>query len=278
VPQGTDELAPELSEEDVRRLFDSVLVHIRDARHLDAQLWETVIAQSRNATLGAASAGLQRMECVLTGQSEVAQELQALYTLSQPGRQVLVGTTCSGCPRCRAMPESGGEDPFPSRPLVRPLQNCDISGLERWRDRFPALATSPVFILYDPTDQLLARQLEQLALRLRDCGMRELHVNRHDWPSMVDWQLLGQVAGGFVALTDLDEPADELAAVPRLTLLRHADAQVLLQLEQDGERPFDWIAVPSDIADPYRPDRRLADLRECAWLPAVIESFLSWAS
>jgi hypothetical protein len=196
-PQG----APgQESEEDFRRLFDTVLVRILNGEHLNEELWTNHIEQSRQATLEAARAGLQRMERVLEGKAEISRELQALYTLSQAGRRVLVGAACSGCPLCRAV-RRDGMDAIPARPLVRPLQICDCSSLGRWRERFPAHAVSPAFILFDPSDPLLEQRLQQLAMRLRECGMRELHAGSEDWPGLrfyftptpqlgVDWMSL----------------------------------------------------------------------------------------
>jgi hypothetical protein len=168
-------------------------------------------------------------------------------------------------------------DPFPAQPLVRPLKACDCNGLQRWRERFAGLASSPAFILFDPSDPLLERRLEQLALRLRECGMRELRACRDDWPGLARWQVLRQPGTHFVALTRLDERDDELAAVPRLTILRHADPALMAQLQQ-GNRPFDWLVVPLTTTDPDRPDRRLADMRDCVRLPAALETLNAWAS
>jgi hypothetical protein len=279
VPRTADNEAPEpeLTEEEMHRLFDTVLVRILDPRHLSEELWTTRVEQSRQATLEAARAGLLRMERVLNGQSEISRELQALYTLSQPGRRVLVSAACSGCPPCRAT-RHGDIDLAPARPLVRPLQAFDCSSLPRWRERFPALAASPAYILFHPSDPSLERRLEQLALRLRDCGMRELRARQEDWPGLAKWQVLRQSGTGFVALTSLGEHDDELAAVPRLTILRHSDPAFMARLQQHGGRPFDWIVVPTATTDPDRSDRRLADTRDCVRLPAAIETLNAWVS
>lgn len=274
---GADDNVAEPSEEEVRRIFDTVLVRLLNPSHRDAEFWAAHVERSRQATLSAARLGLQRLERVLAGRSEISRELGELYSINLPGRRVFASVSCSGCPVCRVRNPIGADAPtrVAVRTSVRPMGWVDATVGQRWAERFPASSASPVYILFDPSDPTLEQQLEELALGLRGFGLGELHLRRSEFPNASGWQALRQASVRFVALTDWDEVEEELAPVPRLTLLREAEPQALQRLEMQGRRPFEWIAVPSSTADPYHPDRRLADVRDCSYLRNVLQVLLS---
>ncbi|RUR67534.1 DEAD/DEAH box helicase [Variovorax guangxiensis] len=278
---GGDGATDELDEEQLRAIFDSVLVRILRSDHLDEELWSTFLEQKREETIAAAQAGLDRIERVLKGQTEISRELQSMYTIATgDGRRVTVAAACAGCPKCRNAGLTGPDIAVLfSRPLVLPLYANEATALTRWRQRMPAWHRSPVYVLFDPSDLTLERRLAQLALGLRDFGLRELHLQRSDWPGAPEWSVIREAGTGrFVALTDLGDSDNELAQLPRLTVIRQWDPQVFMRLEQESARPFDWILLPSDATEPSHPQRRFADARECLWLPALLDTIQTWVS
>lgn len=278
---GGDEATDELNEEQVRAIFDSVLVRILRSDHLDPELWNTFLEQKREETMAAAQAGLDRIVRVLKGQTEISRELQSMYTIAAGGgRRVTVAAACAGCPKCRDAGLTGPDIAVLfSRPLVLPLYANEATALANWRRRMPAWHRSPVYVLFDPTDVTLERRLAQLALGLRDCGLRELHLRRSEWPGAKEWSVIQDAGiGRFMAFTDLGDSDNELAQAPRLTLFRQWEPQAFMRLEQESSRPFDWIVLPSDATEPTHPQRRFADARECLWLPALLDTIQTWAS
>lgn len=270
---GGDDSIAEPSEDEVRRIFDTVLVRILNPLHRDAGFWNSHIEKSRQATFTSVRIGLNRLENVLTGHSEISKELGELYSIRHGGRRVFASVSCSGCPVCRA-PKPIDVDSSPriaGRTSVRPMGWVDTTVRQRWAERFPASGEPPIFILFDPSAATLEQQLQELALGLRGLGLRELHLRRSEFPGAVGWQVLRQPSAGFVALTDCDELEEELTPVPRLTVLRQADPRALRLLEEQGRRPFEWIAVPSGTVDPYRADRLVADVRDYFHLSTVLQ-------
>jgi ATP-dependent DNA helicase RecQ len=270
---ATSELEP--SEDDVRRIFDTVVVRLRRPEHRSKQFWDLHVEQSRQATFSASRRGLERLKNVLGARSELSHELKELYSLPLPGRSIIVAATCPGCPLCRAA-ESAGEvaSPLRWRSTVRPMMMTGTAAADRWFERFPTARHSPVLIHFDAADPQLETRIAQLALRLRDWGLQELHLNLREFPGATQWPVLKQFGAGFVALTNWDDEEEELTPVPRLSVLRRADLKSLESLLYASPRAFEWVAFASDTADPQRLDRRLAEVRECINMNVLLQRLI----
>lgn len=274
---SSDESPTEPTEEQIRQLFDTVLVRILNPHHGEASLWSGIIENSRDRTFATALQGVNRMKDVFAGRREIGRELQELYSMREGGRRVLVDAGCSGCPVCRNAREEHSLPVMPA--LVSAFTVAESQAVSLWRRHLPAHASSPAYIVFDEQDPQLLARFQKLSLLLAHCGLREVRGSMSDWPGLAGWPVLRAGSHApFVALTRLEDPEEELVQVPRLTLLRHPDSELLARLLPHLYRPFDWVVVPSTIRDPHRPHRYLADSNPAVPLLSAIETLSPWAS
>lgn len=249
----------------------NVRVRVLDDGHLRRETWETAIASSRNATLQAAERNLQMMRQLLPSSSvgapqvgrEVGETLAQLYRIRAAQWPVHVSQACGGCPRDRF---EAVAPTYYSDPVTIPVARVIPFSQEAWKEKFPWLDPSFVFVFYDETrygEPIRQEIMKCVTWLIQTNGVREISIDpaspvaRHS-----EWGGLYKRVRDKVLLhrSPVESDMEPYSPLARLTLL-DPDAPTQLVMEvQMLQRPFHVVLLPLGMPDPGNTQRRLSDV------------------
>jgi ATP-dependent DNA helicase RecQ len=274
------------STEDATSLLTAVAnvrVRIIEHGHQIQEIWEEAVSASRNATWKSAERNLEMMRQLLPNNSsaneivgrEVGETLSELYRIRSFSWPVHVSHACGGCPRDRFDRVAPS---YYAEPVVTPIAKVIASSFEAWKDKFPWLDHTFVFVFYDEHQDAgtLRREIIQLTSWLvQFCGLREIALNpTSSFAKYSEWHLMYRRTRDKVLLhrslqeSDL-EPYSPLARMTILDSFEATDQIVQIQMLQ---RPFHLVLLPMDTVDPDNNLRRLSDVSQNRiYLSALIQ-------
>lgn len=261
-------------EEDATSLLTAVAnvrVRVLEHGHQIQEVWEHAVSASRNSTWKAAERNLEMMRQLLPNSSgeneivgrEVGDTLAELYRIRSFRWPVHVSHACGGCPRDRFERVAPS---YYSEPVTTPIANVMTSSYDVWKDKFPWLDLSFVFVFYDEYQEeaTLRREIIQLASWLAEfCGLREIAINpTSSLAKFSEWNLLYRRTRDKVLLhrTLQESDLEPYSPLPRLTVLDSTEATNRILETQMLQRPFHVVLLPLDTIDPDNNLRKLSDV------------------
>lgn len=236
----------------------SVRIRILDHGHLLPSVWEQRINPARQRTFQSTKRNLRLLRELLIQRREVSQVLADLYRTTHSLWPVDVTRTCGGCPSDRNDVAGRGYHVPTAAPIARAIQ----PDLARWRQSFPWLDPTPVYIFFDPTtsaDTLRRSVLKVVGWLVAECNVLEVTLDKHcDVFNGTEWaELYKRSPEGFVIHRVLGGPSYEpYTPLARITVLGpNVGSDALLDAAYI-RRPFHAIILPIDSADPHNKGRQ----------------------
>lgn len=254
-----------------RDYFNKIIVRILDDAHSVEEHFERRTALDRHRATSASERSFSGLMTALEGRQEMGDVLTDLYTVSEPGRTVIVSRSCRGC---RARP---GEDRLlysvPSGYAISEVAKADLTD---WGARFPHLG-SRTFVFYRRDAGDISPALERaLSALVGTFGVAEVAAPEAVWSLPWLGKLHRRARRRALIIKSIEEgiPHPGSLPVPRATLLwpwehRHIPDEILLL-----KRPLHVILAPDDLPG----DHPLRGLAEMAESKISLDNFLSVAT
>lgn len=226
--------------------------------------WEDVRSQAR------ASRGLELrfLHEIVTSARPTELVLQDALKINVFGNTVNPNDTCGGCPVCRHDGFDPRCEPAPSRVAEAGVPESAFA--QRLRERF---GTRSLLVRYRPSDQ---REMDSFVRRTVELGARRLALPGGATVEL-DERLL--VARGVLLEREFPpDPWTHWAGAVEVVVVSGDSAASpawLLAPPSDGARIF---LFPEGLADPDRPDRPIADMRDSWPLGTVLSAMRTWLS
>lgn len=251
--------------------FNKIIVRILDDAHLVEDHFEQRTALDRNRATSASERSFNGLMSSLEGRQEMGDVLTDLYTVSEPGRAVIVSRSCRGC---RARP--GDDRLLYSGPTGYAIGEVTKSNLADWTARFTHLGPRS-FVFYQRDASGLDSALERALLALVGTfGIAEVVAPEAAWslPWLGRLHRRARRRGLITKTVEEGIPYPAALPVPRATLLwpwnRRRIPDEILMLK----RPLHVILAPEDIPD----DHSLRSLAEMAESKITLDNFLHTAT
>jgi ATP-dependent DNA helicase RecQ len=237
--------------------FMRCIVDLHEAGHRERTVFASRIQSERARSFRAAEDNANLLHALVSGNSEVGTLLQRLYQSYEPGRSVVVATSCGGCPVHRREAEANVDYAEPAVFGVSRVPPQDLGG---WREIFPHLSQArTVFLLLpDAADAGTIGSVLGEAVAL--FNVKEIATSRAFRDETPGLRLLHKKAkDGFLMLQtlDLEHKAPPPYPVARISVLMEGDVPSYLL---DLERPLHIIVAPTSTPDPWHPGRRLGEV------------------
>lgn len=230
--------------------FTTAHVRILDDRHLDEGMWETVVKSERDRMYSANRDAFDRMENLLSGETEIGDLLRATYTVATDNGGPSPQHTCGGCGVCR---DRGSEvRPLFSHPepdLVDCIEHGNVKELQAIFKVHNDLVFVRVGNSHSEREKvkLCLRLVQKLAGR----GVDEFAIP-DKWKSKRDWMRVHEFSPrGFVVSSSLDshDSRKNELRLTRATFLLANDSSVISPELINLERPFHIIFASEDAKE-----------------------------
>lgn len=257
-------------EDSWRDYVNKIIVRTLDDAHSVEDHFERRTALDRNRATNASERSFSGLMAALEGRQEMGDVLTDLYTVSEPGRAVIVSRSCRGC---RARP---GEDRLlysvPSGYAISEVTKADLAD---WTGRFAHLGAR-TFVFYRREAADAAALERALSALVGTFGVEEVAAPEAVWS--LPW--LGKLhrrarRRGLITKT-IEEGITHPGSlpIPRATLLwpwdhRRVPDEILLL-----KRPLHVILAPDDLPG----DHPLRSLAEMAESKISLDNFLNVAT
>jgi hypothetical protein len=263
-PRSLENATPEGSDTETgESLWRSVVVRIRDPRHLDMQHWEAVVAAVRDKLKMSDRRGVGQIR-ELRGLTRPLNELfREIYTIDEVG--IRPPRLMGSCPITRTL---GTATPVGSSPPeVLFLRNTAVEVSLSFL-RALSLADDGqqrYFIAYRPPsngreNRELREQFVQLAVRAAHAGFLEFAAPLNVL-SKVDWLAMAAQSPLGFPIVNKNSAADDLETFPRMTIVAHNLPRESWIPALTMARMAHILVIPSDAADPIHPHRKFFDVR-----------------
>lgn len=264
-PEVLEQKADETAADFERRMEDywsayytRCIVEVNFGNHLDKEHFPLLIAAERSRAFVAAEENSRLLRSLITGTYEVGELLHGLYQSYEPGRAVIVSSTCGGCPAHR---RGGDSNTDYSEPAVSGIEQIVAQDVSVWRSKFPHLSTTAPIILTlpDPWDDATAVSIASDAVAAFNvCEVAVSRRLRSAAPALNG--LHKRSTSGVVLLDTLEDEVRIPPSAPlaRVSILSERDPPPLHVFEM--VRPLHLIVAAASLVDPYHPGRRLGDV------------------
>jgi len=261
------ENATESQDEDspsVLAKFTKVRVRILDDGHHLPAVWETRVASSRDKTKSAALKNLRLMRRIVEQENEVGQTLAELYRIRSSEWDSAVTHVCGGCNKDRFLSDRAR---LYLVPKPTPISQVDTHEMTAWKQRFPWIDPTFVYIFYDEVGPVLSRFVLKLADWLvHECFIQEICLDEtlktetpRDW-----YQLYRRSETGVLLHRHIDEMDGEpYTPLGRLTIFGRDIEPTLFDQVQSLQRPYHFVLLPENFPDSSNAQRRLIDVTRC---------------
>ncbi|CAN7204228.1 protein DpdF [Caballeronia sp. LjRoot34] len=258
---ATESESEEEENSSVLAKFTKVRVRILDDGHHLSTVWENRVATSRDKTKNAALNNLRLMRRIVEQEDEVGQSLAELYRIRSPEWEAGVTHVCGGCSKDRFLSDLARRYLVP---VPVPISQVDTHQMTAWKQRFPWIDPTFVYVFYDEASPQLSRTLVKLADWLvHECFVQEIFLDETlEIKSPLDWhRLYRRSETGVLLHRNIDEMDGEpYTPIARLTILGHDIEPTLFDQIQSLQRPYHFVLLPENFLDPSNTQRRLIDV------------------
>lgn len=258
-------------EESWRDYFNKVFIRILDDAHGVESHFEQRTALDRDRATSASERSFSGLMTALDGRQEMGDVLTNLYTVSEPGRAVIVSRSCRGC---RARP--GDDRLFYSVPSGYAIKEVTKPDLANWLGRFPHLGTR-TFVFYRRNEAGIDAALERaLSALVGTFGVSEVAAPEIAWLRPWLGKLHRRARGRGLITKTVEEGITHSSSlpIPRASLLWPWDYSLVPDEILLLKRPLHLILAPDDLPG----DHPLRNLAEMAESKISLDSFLSVAT
>lgn len=259
VPSEGDE---PLTEEELKKFFDKVVLRYLNGNHCDEEYWSSTVAAAKENSLAASQRNFILLRDVLEKETEMGAALEELYSICRPGFYVSVPCSCGGCPHCRNQGRNG--IPF-SWGEVPPLRGVKVPPVESWESLFPMAPLHPVVVTYSRAEEasLLAQLPAVLGALVRRFGVREVVASSPESlqknPEFT--KIYRHVPERFIVHGELDEDygSDYDTPLRRVTVLYPWGTRPIPEKFFFAMKDFHLIVAPEDVRAGDHPHRLYTD-------------------
>lgn len=235
------------------------VVRMHEYGHLRREWFDEKIGQERQRSYEAAAENRKLLDELLSGLVEISDLLDRLYRSNSPGRTVIVSKACGGCPEHR---RNGAVNINYGAPPAYGIEDVGRPDLSAFKTSFPHLHLgSPIILpMKEPFEDLTS--ITVLKFFVEMYGVREIATStmfRKCNPELTRLHLRTSEHVLLLQALEDEELWPSSYNLPRVTIWTPSAGTCLPMRLFAMERPLHVIITSEIIADPWNPQRSIAE-------------------